>query len=365
MSQPTQMTLTTAASAAVSPLSGREFYHSVLTWFDQHGRHDLPWQADKTAYFTWVSEIMLQQTQVKTVIPYFQRFIEAFPTVHDLAKAPQDEVLHLWTGLGYYARARNLHKAAQQVSEQYAGEFPASVELLEELPGIGRSTAGAIASIALGQRAAILDGNVKRVLARYYGVQGWSGKADVQKQLWQLAEDNTPHERVGDYTQAMMDMGATLCTRSKPRCGDCPVNSGCVALHTDQVASLPAPKPKKVQPVKQTYMLMIQNTAGEILLYQRPPVGLWGGLWSLPEVPDLRDTKATLGFEVDMEAMEVREPLRHTFSHFHLDITPVVLSLNSLNTEQIMDDQETMWFNPQSPAAVGLAAPVKKLLCGS
>ncbi|RTE67055.1 adenine DNA glycosylase [Amphritea opalescens] len=340
-----------------------QFSTAVLDWFDQHGRHDLPWQANKTAYFTWLSEIMLQQTQVSTVIPYFERFREQFPTVEDLAAAEQDEVLHLWTGLGYYARARNLHKTAKIVSHDFGGQFPDSVDALEQLPGIGRSTAGAILSISTGKRAAILDGNVKRVLARYYAIEGWPGTTENMKQLWQFAEQNTPHQRVADYTQAMMDMGATLCTRSKPACLLCPLTSGCQARQQGSENELPASKPKKAIPVKQTLMLLIENDTGQILLRQRPPTGIWGGLWSLPETSDLRDAEHETGLPVDADSATALTPIRHTFSHFHLDITPVHIELRDNDlTNSVMEQPATLWYNLRQPQKIGLAAPVKKLL---
>lgn len=338
------------------------FASAVLEWFDQHGRHDLPWQEQKTAYNTWISEIMLQQTQVTTVIPYYQRFMERFPTVDALAVAEQDEVLHLWTGLGYYARARNLHKTAQIVSNEFQGHFPETVEGLEALPGIGRSTAGAVLSISTGKWAPILDGNVKRVLARFYALEGWPGTTANQKLLWQYAEQNTPQARTGEYTQAMMDLGATLCTRSKPSCLICPLQQGCQAWELGKTDQLPAPKPKKTIPVKQTYMLILQqDNLPEVLLYQRPPSGLWGGLWSLPQVADLRDTYNETGLEIDPDSIQTLAPLRHTFSHFHLDITPVKARVNT-PTDCVMEGKPLLWYNIEQPENVGLAAPVKKLL---
>ncbi|MBY4677514.1 A/G-specific adenine glycosylase [Marinobacterium arenosum] len=342
-------------------MTPEQFSDAVLDWFDRHGRHDLPWQQNKTAYHTWISEIMLQQTQVTTVIPYYQRFIERFPDVRSLADADQDEVLHLWTGLGYYARARNLHKAAKQVAYHLDGQFPETVEGLEALPGIGRSTAGAILSISTGKRAAILDGNVKRVLARFYALMEWPGTSQAQKQLWQWAERNTPAERVGDYTQAMMDLGATLCSRSKPSCLLCPLQAHCKALKQGLTDQLPKPRPKKNLPEKQTLMLIIRNGDGHILLQQRPPSGLWGGLWSLPEVADLRDAEAALGLSIDSAHSQPLEPLRHTFSHFHLDITPVLTELGDC-CESVMEHPPTLWYDPENPQTIGLAAPVKKLL---
>jgi len=340
-------------------LTPEQFQAAVLEWFDRHGRKDLPWQAEKSAYNTWISEIMLQQTQVATVIPYYRRFVAHFPDVDSLAEAAIDEVLHLWTGLGYYARARNLHKAARIVSREFGGRFPDTVEGLETLPGIGRSTAGAILSIATGKRAAILDGNVKRVLARFYAVEGWPGQPVVMKRLWTLAERNTPHQRVGEYTQAMMDLGATLCTRSKPSCLLCPLQQECKAFELGLSHSLPSPRPKKYLPVKQTHMLIIRDDKGQVLLAQRPPSGIWGGLWSLPEVRDLRDARAELGFDIDLATP--LEPLRHTFSHYHLDITPVLVSLKD-HTNSVMEGPATLWYNTRQPHNIGLAAPVKRLL---
>jgi len=337
----------------------RQFSAAVLDWFDQHGRTDLPWQAHKSPYHTWISEIMLQQTQVTTVIPYFQRFIERFPDVHALAQAPLDEVLHLWTGLGYYARARNLHKAANIISQDLEGRFPQTVRELEQLPGIGRSTAGAILSIACGKRAAILDGNVKRVLARFHAIEGWPGQTAITRRLWELAEEYTPEQRVGDYTQAMMDLGATLCTRSKPSCPLCPLQQQCKALALGLSHKLPSPRPRKTLPVKQTQMLIIRNDAGQILLTQRPPSGIWGGLWSLPEVQDLRDADAELGLQI--ESASALEPLRHTFSHYHLDITPLLVQLKA-PADSVMEGPPALWYNTSQPQNIGLAAPVKRLL---
>lgn len=341
-------------------MTPEQFHNAVLSWFDQHGRHDLPWQADKSSYHTWVSEIMLQQTQVTTVIPYFERFIARFPDVETLAAAAPDEVLHLWTGLGYYARARNLHRAAAIVAHEFDGCVPQTLEGLEALPGIGRSTAGAILSISTGRRAAILDGNVKRVLARFYAVDGWTGGTAVLRELWGHAERNTPERRVGDYTQAMMDLGATLCSRSKPACDRCPLQAGCAAHAQGRSRELPAPRPKKVLPVRQTLMLMVQNEAGEVLLQQRPPSGLWGGLWSLPQAADLRDAERETGLALQLESARVLAPLRHTFSHFHLDITPVLVRPRDAGI--VMEGPPLLWYNIQRPASVGLAAPVKRLL---
>ena len=337
------------------------FSASVLRWFDEHGRKHLPWQQNISAYRVWLSEIMLQQTQVATVIPYFERFVARFPRVESLAAAPIDEVLHLWTGLGYYARARNLHKCAQQVVNQYGGEFPSTVDALAGLPGIGRSTAGAIVSIAFQKRAAILDGNVKRVLARYHAIEGWPGQPGVANRLWEIAETYTPKSRAHHYTQAMMDMGATLCTRSKPRCAECPLQGGCLAFATGNPAAYPGKKPKKALPEKAVQLVMLRNPAGELLLQQRPAQGIWGGLWSFPELAIDTDVgefaRDRFGGIVTLETWD---SYRHTFSHYHLDISPVLVQLAT--TPQGVGEAAAHWFNPHQPSALGLAAPVKKLL---
>jgi A/G-specific adenine glycosylase len=304
---------------------------------------------------------MLQQTQVSTVIPYFERFVARFPDVHSLACAPIDEVLHLWTGLGYYARARNLHNCAQALVAHYAGEFPVSVAELSCLPGIGRSTAGAIVSLAFGEQGAILDGNVKRVLARYHGVEGWPGQVDTLRRLWQLAERYTPTYRCNDYTQAMMDMGAILCTRTKPACGVCPLQSGCVAYAQSGQSRYPGKKPKKALPEKSVQLLMLRNLQGEVLLQQRPPQGIWGGLWSLPELDLAADSKLHAQVHYgEVQAMEVWRSFRHTFSHYHLHITPVLIQLHACDLE--VSSGGYHWYNLAQPQALGLAAPVKKLL---
>ena len=342
-------------------MSPEQFNGAVLAWYDQHGRKDLPWQQGITPYRVWVSEIMLQQTQVSTVLGYFDRFMEALPSVQALAAAAEDEVLHLWTGLGYYTRARNLHKAAKLVVEQHGGEFPRSVEQLAELPGIGRSTAGAIASLSMGLRAPILDGNVKRVLARYQAQQGYPGEPKVAAQLWQLAEQLTPHERVNHYTQAMMDLGATLCTRSKPSCLLCPVRAGCRAHLLGRETDFPEPKPRKALPQKRTLMPLLANAEGAILLYRRPSSGLWGGLWSLPELDDLD----ALGDLARQHALHLDEPrelagLTHTFSHFQLAIEPWLVRVEQAGGA--VAEGDWLWYNLATPPRLGLAAPVKKLL---
>lgn len=343
-----------------------DFSQRVLHWFDDHGRHDLPWQQDITPYRVWVSEIMLQQTQVATVIPYYQRFMERFPSVGDLAAADSDSVLHLWTGLGYYARARNLHKAAQQVVEEHHGEFPRGVDALCELPGIGRSTAGAIAAIAMNEKAAILDGNVKRVLTRYKAIPGWPEQNKVKNELWLIAEALLPKKRIADYTQAMMDLGATLCTRSKPLCAACPLNSDCKALNQDSIKNYPGKKPKKKIPVRTVAMFLIQNQHGEVLLQKRPNSGIWGGLWSLPESPSLNELPQ-LDSHLDRAALATEAPealpeLRHTFSHYHLDISPGRLRIEQRQSKGIREPSAWQWYPLDHTKELGLAAPVKKLL---
>jgi len=334
----------------------------LLKWFDQYGRKNLPWQHPIHPYRVWVSEIMLQQTQVETVIPYFNRFLERFPTLESLANAPLDDVLHLWTGLGYYARARNLHKCAQTVQAEHQGQMPSDVELLQALPGIGRSTAAAIASIAYEQAAAILDGNVKRVLARHHAVDGWPGKPAVLNQLWLHAEHHMPKQRCRDYTQAIMDLGATVCTRSKPLCSQCPIHPTCHAHAQGNPKDYPGKKPKKALPVKPLQMLLVRNKGGDILLEQRPPTGIWGGLWSLPELAQSTDAHAYISDHIGKVSAYAQWPtLRHTFSHYHLDISPIVVEIDN-SLPQIMENNRQLWYNLQQPQNLGLAAPVKKLL---
>lgn len=337
------------------------FANAVLSWFDQHGRKHLPWQQNRTPYRVWVSEIMLQQTQVATVIPYYERFMERFPTVDLLAEATQDEVLSYWAGLGYYARGRNLHKCAQTVMTEYQGEFPLTVEELEALPGIGRSTAGAIISLSSGQRAVILDGNVKRVLARYHGVEGWPGQTAVLKQLWEHAEQHTPKKRCGDFNQAMMDLGATLCTRTKPNCPSCPLSKQCYALAEDRQTEFPGKKPKKETPVKTTQWLVMHNDQEQFYLEQRPSEGIWGGLWSFPEI----GTEALAQEHCETRygsigKLESIGAFRHTFSHYHLDIHPTLIQLDKPHL--VVREGEQGWFTHQELSQMGLAAPVKKLL---
>ncbi|MCC6208502.1 MAG: A/G-specific adenine glycosylase [Gammaproteobacteria bacterium] len=343
-----------------------DFGAALLAWFDAHGRKNLPWQQGATPYRVWVSEIMLQQTQVATVIPYYERFMQRFADVRALAAAPLDEVLHLWSGLGYYARARNLHRAAGIVCGAHGGEFPADLERMQSLPGIGRSTAGAILALALGQRHPILDGNVKRVLARYHAVEGWPGQPAVERRLWELAEAHTPTDRVGAYTQAIMDLGATLCMRGAPDCARCPLAAECRARHTGRVKDYPAARPRRDKPERESTMLVLTNDAGEILLERRPPAGIWGGLWSLPEAPaEARGDAAILDWCADtlrcrIDALTELPGVRHAFSHFTLTIRP--LRARVLRQEAgVMEGEGYVWYNGRSHAG-GLAAPIRRLL---
>ncbi|MDQ2694431.1 MAG: A/G-specific adenine glycosylase, partial [Pseudomonadota bacterium] len=283
-------------------MNGDDFSRRVLDWHDRHGRKNLPWQQAPTPYRVWVAEIMLQQTQVATVIPYYRRFLARFPDIAALADAPLDDVLHLWSGLGYYARARNLHRAAVILRDRHGGELPLDFAALRALPGIGRSTAGAILAQAAGRRHAILDGNVRRVLARYHAVAGWPGQAAVNDALWEYAEGHTPHDRLAAYTQAMMDLGALVCTRRRPACAACPLAGGCQAHAQGRETDYPETRPRRQLPVRATRMLLLCAATGEVLLERRPPSGVWGGLWSFPECPPAADVagwcRETLGLEV-------------------------------------------------------------------
>ncbi|NNG11900.1 MAG: A/G-specific adenine glycosylase, partial [Halobacteria archaeon] len=332
-------------------------------WFARHGRTDLPWQINPTPYRVWVSEIMLQQTQVATVIPYYERFMARFPDVQALAGAALDQVLHHWSGLGYYARARNLHDAAQVICDRHQGRFPEDFEVLLTLPGIGRSTAGAILALAAGQRHPILDGNVKRVLARYHALEGWPGQAAVQRTLWTLAEQYTPNTQVAAYTQAMMDLGATVCTRANPSCGLCPLLSVCRARASGRQGDYPSPRPRKQLPLRKTRMLLLRNAAGEILLERRPPAGIWGGLWSFPELsPDeVHESGCLERLGCHVRLVDEWGVIRHTFSHFRLQITPV-LAITDEHTDAVMEGGDRLWYKPDSTDELGFAAPVERLL---
>ncbi len=337
------------------------FAGRLLTWFDRHGRHNLPWQKVPTPYRVWVSEIMLQQTQVRTVIPYYERFMARFPDCAALAAAPAEAVLAHWSGLGYYARARNLHSAARLIVEQHRGELPESLDHLQALPGIGRSTAGAILALSRGERHPILDGNVKRVLARYHAVPGWPGAAAVQNRLWQLADDHTPGERVAEYTQAIMDLGATVCTRTRPRCEECPAGADCTARAEGNPARYPEPKPRRDLPVRRATLLIATDSERGVLLSRRPPTGVWGGLLSLPELAD-ESADAWCGQRgLRLLKADKWPAFRHTFSHFHLEIAPIRLHVDH-QARQIMEPAGCLWYKAALYNQLELPAPIKRLL---
>jgi len=337
---------------------GKDFAAALVAWQRVHGRHDLPWQRDRDPYRIWVSEIMLQQTQVSAVIPYYDRFMARFPDVQALARAPADEVMQHWSGLGYYARARNLHRAARIVANDHGGAFPRTAAELESLPGIGRSTAAAIAAFAFGARAAILDGNVKRVLARAFAVEGWPGETRVEAQLWTLAEALLPAGDVEAYTQGLMDLGSTVCTRASPRCGVCPVAGQCAALAAGTVDRYPAPRPAKARPHrKAVYLVAMRGHA--VLLERRPASGIWGGLWCLPELPEAdQPTREWLGsFGVAGSAVALPS-VEHGFTHYSLTMMPVL----GLAGEGTAPSDEARWFLLDEALAAGVPAPVRKIL---
>lgn len=344
----------------MSAVAPKPFATQLLAWFDLYGRHDLPWQHPRTPYRVWLSEVMLQQTQVATVIPYFQRFEEAFPRVEDLADAEVDQVMRLWAGLGYYARARNLKRTAEIVAKEFAGIFPDSQEALESLPGIGHSTAGAILSLGFGKRAAILDGNVKRVLARVFAVDGWPGQTQVLKKLWSLSEALTPRARVTDYNQAMMDLGATLCTRSAPRCDACPLSDVCLARAASSQRDYPGKKPKKKKPQRSETFLILRHN-GKIYLERRPATGIWGGLWSLPQVTDSTAADQWLASRQVTGSLTQLEPLAHSFTHYDLMLEPLQVDCDRVPIS-VAEADAAGWFGASDLDAVGLPAPIAKLL---
>lgn len=339
------------------------FAARIIEWQRRHGRHDLPWQADRDPYRIWVSEIMLQQTQVAAVIPYFLRFVERFPDVASLGGAELEEVLQLWSGLGYYSRARNLHACAQRILTEYGGRFPGDARTLAGLPGIGRSTAAAIAAFAFGERAAILDGNVRRVMCRFFGVEGYPGLPAVERELWSIAERELPPDDIDPYTQGLMDLGATLCTRARPGCDRCPLAMDCVARLGDRVACLPAPRPRKTVPTRETTMLVLRRD-GAVLLERRPPAGIWGGLWSLPEVdPNVSRRFAELPLPQGLRAESVQELPRfvHAFSHFRLQVQPLLVDVEAAG---LADSAGRLWLALEDAQGAALPSPVKALLLG-
>ncbi len=347
---------------SVSPIKNNSTFSArLLAWHKRHGRHDLPWQGTRDAYRIWVAEIMLQQTQVAAVIPYYRRFLERFPDIAALAAAPQDEVLRLWSGLGYYSRARNLQRAAELVTERHGGVFPRTLTEIQALPGIGRSTAAAIAAFAYGTRAAILDGNVKRVLARHFAVAGFPGEKRVEMRLWQLAEEQLPPRAIGRYTQAMMDLGATLCARAKPACANCPLASSCRAFALGRVRDFPAPRPAKVVPTRATHMLLLVRN-GEVLLEKRPPSGIWGGLWSLPELADAATVRAycRARYGCSIAAPQALSPLAHGFTHFKLQIQPLLCRVGKLTPAAREPGQ--IWLSLDEAHGAAIPVPVRRLI---
>jgi A/G-specific adenine glycosylase len=336
----------------------------ILAWSDRYGRKNLPWQINKTPYKTWLSEVMLQQTQVATVIPYFNRFMTAFPDIQTLAAAPLDSVLHLWAGLGYYSRARNLHATAKRIVDEYHGMFPQAVQTLHTLPGIGRSTAGAIASLAFNQKAVILDGNVRRLLIRFIGIQA-AINSHLEKQLWQHAEALLPNERFADYSQSVMDLGATICTPKNPQCDRCPLALDCKAYHLKIAEQLPIRKPKAALPLYQKRMLIFQFQ-NFVLVHKRPEKGIWGGLWSLPEmaIDEPLETNLPLTAKgLGLRALKIDKlaNFRHTFTHFYLDIHPIWIKVAKKSTKAIAPHQQ-IWYNLKQNKPIGFPKPIHKIL---
>jgi A/G-specific adenine glycosylase len=342
--------------ATPTPIAG-----PLLEWAAHCGRHDLPWQRQRTPYRVWVSEVMLQQTQVATVIPYFERFMARFPDVNALAAAAPDEVLHLWSGLGYYARARNLHSAAQRLRDEHGGEFPRDFAAVAALPGIGRSTAGAILALSRDERFAILDGNARRVLTRYFAVDGPVSDASVQKELWALAERCTPLHGVAAYTQAIMDLGATVCVRARPLCAACPLAPGCRARAAGRQHELPAPRPSRVRRQRQVFMVVALQDSGEVLLERRPERGIWGGLWCLPQFESESEAISFIGTALGADcAPQPLATIAHAFTHFDLAISPLLVRATAPSPR--VGDDAALWYNIRTPARVGLPAPISALL---
>lgn len=338
----------------------------LLDWYDKQGRQDLPWRQNITPYKVWLSEVMLQQTQVTTVLPYFRRFLEFFPTVDHLASANLDDVMWLWAGLGYYTRARNLHRTAQIVSFDYDGFFPDTADELEKLPGIGRSTASAIAAIAFKQRAAILDGNVKRVLSRLYGIDGTLDNNNVKKQLWYYAEQLVPADRPDDYTQAMMDLGATLCTKKKPLCYECPLKGHCYAYHHNMTERIPVKKPSKAKPVQYRYFFMIMERHFNVLFERLPPTGVWGGLWCLPYCGYNEQWQKLLEkrYNLTIKNWRALKHFKHTFSHYELYGYPIIVEAeNVLQNSEVADNSSLIWYDMiNNTPAIGLPKPIQTLI---
>jgi A/G-specific adenine glycosylase len=340
-------------------LGNPAFSEKLLAWWDLHGRKDLPWQHPRSAYRVWISEIMLQQTQVKTVIPYFNRFVERFPDIPSLAAASTDDVLSLWSGLGYYARARNLLKTARICQDVHDAKLPRTPEALTNLPGIGKSTANAIFSQAWDQPAVILDGNVKRVLSRYFAVEGWPGKTSVQKQLWNMAGQLLPSHRGADYSQAIMDLGATVCTRTRPDCEHCPGKNKCKAHGLGTVDSFPSPRHRLKVSQKSFHMLILKDSKDNVLLERRPPTGIWGGLWSLPSDDDGRSIDDRFG--IRKGELRSLPNLQHQLTHVHMTIQPLI-GYAELKPTGVECNPDIHWFSPQDWPELGLPKPVRQLL---
>jgi len=337
-----------------------DFSARLIRWHQRHGRHDLPWQHTTDPYRVWLSEIMLQQTQVATVMPYYRRFLERLPRLADLAAAPLGEVMALWSGLGYYARARNLHAAARAVVGAHGGVFPRDPDLIAKLPGIGRSTANSIATFCFGARAPILDGNAKRVLCRAFGIDGHPGESAVEKRLWALAEDLMPSRRGAIYNQAQMDLGAMVCTRAKPRCDSCPLAEPCVARTTGRVADLPMRKPGRAMPQRRATLMVVLD-GDRVLLETRPPTGIWGGLLSLPELPPGADPREWVEHRFDCQADAVipAPPVSHAFSHFRLQIVPLMLRVTP---RPVAMEPGWQWLALGATGSAALPSPVRRIL---
>jgi A/G-specific adenine glycosylase len=340
-----------------------DFADKLLAWYEKHGRHDLPWQVRGDPYPVWIAEIMLQQTQVGTVIPYYERFLLRFPDIRSLAAAELDQVLHHWSGLGYYARARNLHRAARQIVDRHNAMFPRRFDDVLALPGIGRSTAGAILAQSFGQRHAILDGNVKRVLSRYFRIDGWPGHSATQHRLWEASETVTPQQRVADYTQAIMDLGATVCSRGRPACLLCPLNDDCAAHRHGEETAFPNRRTGRPLPLRAATLLLLRDEQQRICLVQRPPTGIWGGLWSLPEMTGQAPeawAAAQLGMSISTDA--ARPPLRHSFTHFHLDLHVIPAVVTGMSGLRSMEQPEVVWYNADDATELGMAAPIRQII---
>ncbi|PTQ82121.1 A/G-specific DNA-adenine glycosylase [Nitrosospira multiformis] len=364
-----------SAGGDISDSISNFFAIRLIHWQRQHGRHHLPWQNTRDAYRVWLSEIMLQQTQVGTVIPYYRRFLQCFPDMQSLASASLDEVMAQWSGLGYYSRARNLHKAAQRIMSEHGGTFPEQVEVIRQLPGVGRSTAAAIGVFAFGKRAAILDGNVKRIFSRCFGIEGYPGEKHVETQLWQIAEallpkrDESPIERdIEDYTQALMDLGATICTRAHPRCGSCPLRPECIAFRDNCVGSLPTPRPRKILPEREAALLLVV-AQGKILLEKRPSAGIWGALWSLPEMQVNENViEYCMQLGINVRLISRMEVFAHTFTHFRLWIYPLILQVISRSPGHLSPEalsqpgNQWVWMMPEDALKAAIPSPVRKVL---